>query len=56
MTGDVSRVNLQTKYEIQLLMPVPRGAIRRNEKSQGDGGGTVENEKLQTRWGNVPGK
>ena len=56
MAGDVSRVNLQTKYEVQLLMPVPRGAIRRNEKSQGDGDGTVESEKLQTHWDNVPGK
>lgn len=56
MTGGVSRVNLQTKYEVQLLMLVPRGAIRRNEKSQGDGDGTVESEKLQTHWDNVPGK
>ena len=49
-------MNRRTKHEVQLLMPAPRGAIRRNEKSQGDGDGTVESEKLQTHWDNVPGK
>lgn len=49
MPGDASRANRKKNHKIQLLMPVPRAAIRRNEKSQGDGGGTVHYQNQEKR-------
>ena len=53
MLGNAPHVSRQTKREVQLLMPVPRGAIHRNERSREDGGGTVRfqnREERKSRW------